>query len=169
MSKIRIITDSASDISTAEEQKYNILILPFPVTVGDKSYMSRVDFDNAGFYKIMEENPNELPKTAQITAFQFDELYKEQFDAGYTEIIFVSINKKGSATHDNAVMAKNEFFEEHPEYAGKGTIRIFDGVGYSGQYGYPVVQAAKMAEEGSMLGMDIYPEDIHIMRKVSDQ
>ena len=126
MSKIRIITDSASDISTAEEQKYNILILPFPVTVGDKSYMSRVDFDNAGFYKIMEENPNELPKTAQITAFQFDELYKEQFDAGYTEIIFVSINKKGSATHDNAVMAKNEFFEEHPEYAGKGTIRILD-------------------------------------------
>ena len=36
MSKIRIITDSASDISTAEEQKYNILILPFPVTVGAK-------------------------------------------------------------------------------------------------------------------------------------
>lgn len=148
MSKIRIITDSASDISTAEEQKYNILILPFPITIGDKSYMSRVDFDNAGFYKLMEENPNELPKTAQITAFQFDELYKEQFDAGYTDIIFVSINKKGSATHDNAVMAKNEFFEEHPEYAGKGTIQIFDGVGYSGQYGYPVVQAAKMAEEG---------------------
>lgn len=109
MSKIRIITDSASDISTAEEQKYNILILPFPVTIGDKSYMSRVDFDNTGFYKLMEENPNELPKTAQITAFQFDELYKEQFDAGYTDIIFVSINKKGSATHDNAVMAKNEF------------------------------------------------------------
>ena len=25
----------------------------------------------------------------------------------------------------------------------------------------------KMAEVGSMLGMDIYPEDIHIMRKVS--
>lgn len=94
MSKIRIITDSASDISTAEEQKYNILILPFPVTIGDKSYMSRVDFDNTGFYKLMEENPNELPKTAQITAFQFDELYKEQFDAGYTDIIFVSINKR---------------------------------------------------------------------------
>ena len=148
MGKIIIMTDSASDISEKEEKELGIKILPFPVVIGGKSYLSRVDFDNAGFYKIMEENPNELPKTAQITAFQFDELYKEQFDAGYTEIIFVSINKKGSATHDNAVMAKNEFFEEHPEYAGKGTIRIFDGVGYSGQYGYPVVQAAKMAEEG---------------------
>lgn len=167
MSKIRIITDSASDISTAEEQKYNILILPFPVTIGDKSYMSRVDFDNDGFYKLMEENPNELPKTAQITAFQFDELYKEQFDAGYTDIIFVSINKKGSATHDNAVMAKNEFFEEHPEYAGKGTIQIFDGVGYSGQYGYPVVQAAKMAEEGKTVDeITAYLSDILPKRRI---
>ena len=158
MSKIRIITDSASDISTAEEQKYNILILPFPVTIGDKSYMSRVDFDNTGFYKL---------KTAQITAFQFDELYKEQFDAGYTDIIFVSINKKGSATHDNAVMAKNEFFEEHPEYAGKGTIQIFDGVGYSGQYGYPVVQAAKMAEEGKKVDeITAYLSDILPKRRI---
>ena len=31
------------------------------------------------------------------------------------------------------------------------------------------IHSTKMAEEGSMLGMDIYPEDIHIMRKVSDQ
>ena len=30
------------------------------------------------------------------------------------------------------------------------------------------IHSTKMAEEGSMLGMDIYPEDIHIMRKVSD-
>ena len=29
------------------------------------------------------------------------------------------------------------------------------------------IHNTKMAEEGTMLGMDIYPEDIHIMRKVS--
>ncbi len=51
MRKVRIITDSASDISTAEEQNYNILIIPFPVAIGDKSYLSRVDFDNQGFYR----------------------------------------------------------------------------------------------------------------------
>ena len=31
------------------------------------------------------------------------------------------------------------------------------------------IHSTKMAEEGSMLGMDIYPVDIHILRKVCDQ
>lgn len=64
-------------------------------------------------------------------------------------------------------MAKNEFFEEHPEYAGKGTIQIFDGVGYSGQYGYPVVQAAKMAEEGKTVDeITAYLSDILPKRRI---
>ncbi|MGN0395952.1 MAG: DegV family protein [Coprococcus sp.] len=147
MSKIRIMTDSASDISAEEEKQYNICIIPFPVVLGGKSYISRVDFDNAGFYRLMEEN-DDLPKTSQITVFQFDELFKEQFDAGYTDVIYVSINSCGSATYSNAVRAKEEFFDEHPECKGKFNIYVYDGIGYSGMYGYPVVVAAKMACDG---------------------
>lgn len=124
MGKIRLITDSASDINEVDEKKYDIYIIPFPVTIGDKSYISRVDFDNEGFYELIKEYPNEIPKTAQITTFQFDELFKEQMDAGYTDLIFVSINKDGSATNSNAVMAMEQFFDEHPEYKGKGSIHV---------------------------------------------
>ena len=46
MSKIRIMTDSASDISYADEQKYAISVIPFPITLGDRTYTSRVDFDS---------------------------------------------------------------------------------------------------------------------------
>lgn len=167
MRKVRIITDSASDISTAEEQNYNILIIPFPVAIGDKSYISRVDFDNQRFYKLMEENPDELPKTAQITTFQFDEIFKEQFDSGYTDVVFVSINKNGSATYENAVVAQSQFFEEHPEYEGNVTIHIFDGVGYSGQYGYPVIRAAEMAKDGKPVQeITNYLSDILPKRKI---
>lgn len=147
MSKLRILTDSASDISVEEEKKYNILILPFSVVLGGKSYVSRIDFDNEGFYKLMAEN-DEIPKTSQITSFQFDEIFKEQFDAGYTDIMYVSINANGSATYANAVRAKEEFFEEHPECKGRFNIYVYDGIGYTGMYGYPVVAAAKMAQEG---------------------
>lgn len=41
MSKIQIMTDSASDISYADEQKYCISVIPFPITLGDKTYTSR--------------------------------------------------------------------------------------------------------------------------------
>ena len=46
MSKILIMTDSACDISEAEEKELSIDILPFPIMLGGKSYISRVDFDN---------------------------------------------------------------------------------------------------------------------------
>ena len=72
MGKIIIMTDSASDISENEEKELGIKILPFPVVIGGKSYLSRVDFDNEGFYKLMAEN-DDLPKTSQITAYQFGE------------------------------------------------------------------------------------------------
>lgn len=148
MGKTIIMTDSASDISEREEKEYGIKILPFSVVLGDKSYISRVDFDNEGFYRLMEEN-DDLPKTSQITAYQFGEIYKELVEQGYTDIIYVSINKEGSATYSNANVAAEEFDEEYPECAGKCNIYVFDGIGYSGQYGYPVVKAAKMVCEGA--------------------
>lgn len=147
MGKVIIMTDSASDISEKEEKELGIKILPFPVVIGGRSYLSRVDFDNEGFYKLMAEN-DDLPKTSQITAYQFGEVYKELVEQGYTDIIYVSINKDGSASYANAQQAADQFEEEYPECAGKCSIYVFDGIGYSGQYGYPVVVAARMAQEG---------------------
>ena len=40
MGKIQIMTDSASDISYADEQRYSISVIPFPITLGDKSYQA---------------------------------------------------------------------------------------------------------------------------------
>lgn len=147
MEKIRIITDSASDINYENEKNLDIKILPFQVALGDKSYTSRVDFDNDGFYELMAQY-DEIPKTSQITPFEFQELYLEEAKAGYTDIIFVSINSHGSATYGNSVMAKDLFFDEHPEYEGKLNIYNIDGKGYSALYGAPVVNAAQMIKEG---------------------
>ena len=148
MSNIHIITDSASDISSADEQKYGITILPFQVVLGDKSYTSRIDFDNEGFYELMNQY-DEIPKTAQITPFEFQELYLKEAKAGTTDLILVLINSQGSATYGNSLMAIEQFFDEYPEY--RGTIRIhsFDGIGYSSLYGSPVVQAARMQKDGA--------------------
>ena len=54
MSKIQIITDSASDISKEMEQKYNLDVISYSIVIGDKTYTSRVDFDNEGCYELME-------------------------------------------------------------------------------------------------------------------
>ncbi len=148
MSKIQIITDSASDISEADEKRCNISVLPFQVIIGDKSYTSRVDLTNAQFYELMEQY-DEIPKTSQITPYEFQELYLKQAKAGVTDLILVLINSKGSTTYDNSRMAKDLFFEEHPEYQDTFHIYNIDGMGYSFFYGSPVVEAAKMLEQGA--------------------
>ena len=43
MSKIQIITDSASDISKEMEQKYNLDVISYSIVIGDKTYTSRVN------------------------------------------------------------------------------------------------------------------------------
>lgn len=147
MSKIKIVTDSASDISTKNEDLYDIEVLPINITLGDETYLSRQDFDNAQFYEMLEE-ADELPKTEPITAFEFGELYSDLFDQEYTDVIYISVNSEGSETYYNAVQAKDQFFEDIPEAKTKFNIYCIDSRTYSAGYGYAAVEAAKMADRG---------------------
>lgn len=147
MRKIQIMTDSASDISVADEKQHNISVIPFPVTLGGKSYTSRVDFDNEGFYALMAEH-DDVPTTSQITPFQFVDIYLNQARAGVTDLILVLINSRGSSTYDNSVQAIRLFHEDYPEYP-DFRVHSFDGMGYNACYGVPVVEAAKMLEAGA--------------------
>ena len=150
MQKILIVTDSASDIPEDVEKELGIRILPFTVVIGDKSYISRKDFTPEGFYELMTEH-DEIPKTSQITPYEFQEFYLEQAKAGYTDVILVPINSQGSSTFANSLMAKELFFEEYPEYQDKIRFYNYDGMGYSAQYGQPVVEAARMLKNGKTL------------------
>lgn len=150
MGKIQIMTDSASDISRADEEKYSIAMIPFPITLGDKTYISRVDFDNEQFFDLMARH-DEIPKTTQITPFQFQEIYLQQAQAGVTDLVLVLINSKGSSTYDNSVQAIDLFYEEYPQYRDILHIHSFDGMGYNALYGSPVVHAAQMCANGASL------------------
>ena len=148
MSKIQIMTDSASDISFEDEKKYSISVIPFPVTLGEQTYISRVDFDNEQFYDLMAQH-DEIPKTSQITPFQFQEIYLREAEAGVTDLIMVLINSEGSNTYENSLQAIELFYEDHPEYRDSFHIHSIDGMGYNALYGSPVIHAAQMREEGA--------------------
>lgn len=148
MEKIRLITDAASDISYEDEAAFDIRVIPFQVTLGDNAYLSRVDFNNQQFYDLMAQY-DEIPKTSQINPFEFQEIYLQEAQAGYTDLILILINAEGSATYSNSLLAKDLFFEEHPEYRGKVRIHSFDSRGYSLMYGALVLEAARMLDRGA--------------------
>lgn len=149
MSKIRIITDSASDIPVDLQEKYDVDVIPFTVVLGDKEYVCRQDFDSEGFYRLMEKYPNEIPKTSQITAFRFMEIYYNYFLEGYTDLIMILINGEGSATYGNSLMAIDMLYEEHPECEDKIHIYSYDSKSYCCGYGHTALKAGQMLQEGS--------------------
>jgi len=149
---IKLLTDSASDIPQDLEKKYGIDIMPFLIEVNGEGYQERVDFTSEEFYEMMATS-DRIPTTAQITAFRFAEKFEEVYKAGYETLIYVSINSVGSATHRNALMARDEFFENHPEAKGRFRIEVVDSKTYAYAYGYAVVEAAKMIKNGAEVKM----------------
>lgn len=148
MPKIKLMTDSASDISFENEKKYDIKVMNFKLIMGEKSYVSRVDFDNEKFYQMLNEYDG-IPTHSQITAFEFQEEFEKYYNEGYTDVINVTINANASSTYSNAVMAAEQFFEDHPESKGKFNIYNIDSESYTATYGYPVCQAAIKISKGA--------------------
>lgn len=147
MAKIKLITDAASDISPEYEKELGIRVIPFKVAMGDKSYTSGVDFDNNRFYQMLDEYDG-IPATSQITVFEYEEIFREYYEQGYSDIINATINSEGSATYNNACMAANNFFESCPEAKDRFHIYNIDGEGYTGAYGWPLIQAAEKIKKG---------------------
>lgn len=147
MSKIKLITDTASDIELHQAEEYGVDMLSFSININSESYREQRDLSKEEFYALMEKS-EELPSTSQITAFTFLEVFKNYYQQGYTDLIYVSINAKGSATYQNANQAKEMLYDEIPEAKNKINIHILDSENYTMCYGYPVLQAAKMADEG---------------------
>jgi DegV family protein with EDD domain len=147
MSEILIMTDSACDLDKETVESLGIKVIPFTITFGDKSFKETFDKSTHEVYDMMQ-NFDDIPKTAQITAFEFEENFNECYNLGYTDIIYVGINSKGSSTYNNSIMAKNSFFENHPEAKGKINIYNIDSKCYTGVYGYPITEAVKKIKKG---------------------
>ncbi|HIZ54635.1 MAG TPA: DegV family protein [Firmicutes bacterium] len=148
MAKIKLVTDSACDIPRDKEAALGIRILSFPITVNGKGYMEREDFQEEEFYDLLK-NSEEIPTTAQITSFRFEEVFEEYYGEGYTDLIYVSINSKGSSTFNNSQIARDAFYEKHPDAKGKFNIYLIDSRTYTAAYGYPVMEAAVKASKGA--------------------
>lgn len=147
MQKIKIMTDSACDILAEQEKELDIKIMCFPISVDGKEYIERENLSNDDFYLLLK-SCTELPCTSQVTSFRYLDAYKEVYEQGYNELINITISSTGSNTYNNAIMAKNTFFEENPEAVGKFNINVVDSKTYTGGYGYAVIEAGKKVIRG---------------------
>lgn len=101
---VRIITDSASDMSPAEHPA--LAVLPLSVTFGTDVYMDGVDIDHQRFYEMLVER-DELPKTGQVNPYAFSQAIAEAREAG-DEAVIITVGAKLSGTNQSARTALAE-------------------------------------------------------------
>ena len=148
MTKIKISTDSTADIPQSFCEELNISVLPLTVVVDEKEYRDGVDITPQEFYRIIDAS-KKLPVSSQVASVLYTELFKETWKAGYTDLIQVTINSKGSGTYQAAVLSRDLFYEEHPEAKEQLSIHLIDSQTYSMAYGIGVIEGAQMVRQGA--------------------
>ncbi len=147
MTKVKFITDSACDLPESDAQAYGIKVLPIPITVDGRGYLERVDFNSQEFYDILKAS-QAIPTTAHITSLTYLEEYDKAVAQGAEAIIVITISSTGSAMKDAANLAKDMYFDEHPDKKQSLEIYVVDSLNYTMAYGLPIIDAVKLVREG---------------------
>ena len=94
---VRIFSDSTSDLSDEQLDRYNITLLPLYIILGDKEYKDRVNITPAEIFRWSDENKT-TPKTSAASLEDVQALLRPALDAG-DDIVAFSISSEMSNIH----------------------------------------------------------------------
>ena len=135
---IRIITDSAADLSPAEYAKHQITCIPLTVMFAENEFRENVNLSKDQFYELLLalEAP---PKTAQPSPQYLMDLYEQAHEAG-DGAIYIPLSSAISGTYQTALMTKNML--------GYDDCHVADSLTATGGQRLVVQHAAKLRDEG---------------------
>ena len=107
---VRIMIDSASDISQAEAATLTIDVLPLKTIFGQEEYLDGVTIDHTTFYNKLIEG-DVLPTTSQLSPFDFEEKFREAVERG-DEVLCITVSSKLSGCYQSANIAAEEFGDQ---------------------------------------------------------
>jgi len=148
MHKIRIVADTSTDLTFADAEQLGVELLPIPVFVDGAQYRDGIDFSKESFYEILEKS-QKLPSTSHIPISTALEVYERAYAEGCEAVIHICNYSGTSGAFNSARLAKQNFFEEHPDAASKIRIEPVDSKGFSFVYGLSVIAASAMRAAGA--------------------
>jgi len=103
--RVKIITDSTSDISQAEARELNITVVPLRTIFGQHEYLDGVTLSPEEFYEKLPKS-KELPTTSQPSPYDFEQAFTQPLSEG-DDIIVLCLPETISGTYQSANIAKN--------------------------------------------------------------
>ena len=136
---VKIITDSASDLSPELAAEHDIRVVPLSIRFGDEEFTDGVELTPEQFYAKMAES-DVLPSTAAPAPGAFEAAIREAGADG-DSVVVINLSGDLSATVQSAENAKRAIGDEID-------VRVVDSKGITATLGLKVLAAARAAAEG---------------------
>ena len=128
MSRVAIVTDSASDFDPARAASLGITIVPLVVTFGNDTYSAGVDLSTDQFWQKMTAPDAPFPKTAACSPGEFQTTYQRLFDGGAEAIVSVHVAGTLSGTIKAAEVGKATFKDREIHIVDSNAASMGEGV-----------------------------------------
>jgi len=105
MARVRIVTDSACDLTERMAADHGIVVVPLSIRFGDEELVDRRDLTPAEFWKRCADSPA-LPETSAPPPGAFQAAFEAARDDGCDAVVCVTISSElSSGTHQSAQTA----------------------------------------------------------------
>ena len=149
MKKVAIVTDSTSCLPPELVKKYDIHIVPIIIVYQGQSYRDGIDMSPSEVYRIMRTR-KDLPTTSTPSPGDFLDAYR-QLSQKAESILCITVTGLQSKIFETALLAKEMAKEVIP-----GTpIEVLDSRAAAGALGFIVLEAARVASQGSEISQAI--------------
>ena len=137
---VRVVTDSASDLTAEEAAALGVEVVPLTIRFGEEEFVDRKDLTPSEFYRRLAASPV-LPETAAPSPGAFEAAFRKLLDEGADGIVCINISSGLSATMQSAQTGARGI---------EGAdIRVVDSRSITWGLGSQVEAAAKAAADGA--------------------
>ncbi|MCM1026275.1 MAG: DegV family protein [Roseburia sp.] len=104
---VRIVIDSASDITKERADELHLDFMPLKTIFGEEEYLDGITITHRGFYEKLIECGT-IPSTSQVTPYEFEAKFREISEAGDTAVV-ITLSSLLSGTCQSAAMAAESY------------------------------------------------------------
>lgn len=143
MAKIKIVTDSTSDIPESIARELDITVMPVYVHLGGQTFRSGRDITTEQFVRLLHEG-DAHPTTSPPSPALFEQLYRD-LTRDYDGVLSIHLSNRLGNVYRSALQARNRL------PVSLTRVEVIDSMSVSMGLGMIVIEAAKLAKAGAPL------------------
>lgn len=138
---VRIVTDSACDLSDAELEEWGIGMVPLSIRFGDDEFIDRTELSTDDFYRRLAASEH-LPETSAPAPGAFAAMFNTMASEGATAVVCINLSEALSATIQSARTAATSDGVEID-------VRVVNSKAITGGLGSIVLACAAAGRDGA--------------------